>query len=69
MPVKTETKKDKDGKTVEPTEKETKAAEKKAKEGAAALEAAMKAGDTKKVAPTTATAPIPPSAAAASANG
>ena len=42
--------KDKDGKTVEPTEKETKAAEKKAKEGAAALEAAMKAGDTKKVA-------------------
>ena len=41
---------DKDGKTVDPTEEQTKAAEKKAKEGAAALEAAMKAGDTKKVA-------------------
>ena len=50
VPVKTETKTDDDGNTVEPTEEETKAAEKKAKEGAAALEAAMKAGDTKKVA-------------------
>lgn len=47
--VKTETKTDKDGKTVEPTEKETKAAEKKAKEGAEKLEAALKAGDMKQV--------------------
>ena len=49
MPVKTETKTDKDGKTVDPTEEETKAAEKKAKEGAAKLQEAMKAGDTKQV--------------------
>lgn len=49
VPVKTETKTDKDGKTVDPTEEETKAAEKKAKEGAAKLEEAMKAGDTKQV--------------------
>lgn len=49
VPVKTETKTNEDGETVEPTEKETKAAEKKAKKGAEALEAALKANDEKKV--------------------
>lgn len=49
VPVKTETKTDKDGKQVEPTEKETKAAQDKAKKGAEALQAALEAKDEEKV--------------------
>lgn len=49
VPVQTESKTDENGETVEAMEKETKAAEKKAKEGAEALEAALKANDEKKV--------------------
>lgn len=50
VPVKTETKKDDEGNTEEPTEEEIKDAEAKAKKGAKALKAALTDGDKDKVA-------------------